>query len=541
MSADLSEEASPSQDRAGGGQEGRRTPSLMSFVADKPKIALSILVGAVALCGLWNAIFFFNNFNIPYRLYLGATDFVTVAVRSSPSVVGALGVAILLALALALVVWLVVEVSLWLLPKLLFAYRRSLPRPCAEAEMRLGNGAVARILRLTDRPCAASADRATRIEKAVRAMRRHPRYMRRLRAHFSAKRARAFRCAFRTHLKNALALATCLDFADRNYRELFVAATLAVALIGAFTSHVAANRIQVRLKALPGMTDVGTHSPCQVLDAANGTGDSSMGGAIRGLAMAMFDYLYVDTYLQCASVNLAGVPDSVDNLVLLGSTTSHTFFYSVGKKSPFVVQTDAIETLSQSRILPRTPERASATNEDLMTGHLLARLDTMTDELRTLVSSAQRPEPIIVFAPGSVRAGRQERQCTEVPGAEFRFARGLARFHREHLEDNRNALRAVVRYFATEGADVRPGDYVLVVGHADVSGDVNFNEWLSERRAEHILEVLSKAELGHVFDAAYAIGVGEGARAFDIHPDRETAASSCTTAGRRRLVWPGRR
>lgn len=532
MPADLTNQPVPSEGPADQAQEGCKPPSLMSFVADKPKIALSILIGAVALCGLSNAVFFFNTFNIPYRLYLGATDFVTVAVRSSPSVVLALGISILVALAVALMVWVVVEVALWLLPKLLFSYRRAVPRPLAVAEMRLGHATAAHIMRLAGRADASCADRATRIEKAVAAMRMHPALVRRLRARFGARRARELRRDFRARLKNALALATCLEFADRNYRELFVAATLAVALMGALTSQLAATRIQGRLEELPRMNEVSPNSTCPVLDTANGAAHEFMGGAVRKWAMAVFDHFYVDTYLQCASVNLAGVDESVDDLVLLGSTTSHTFFYSVKKRSPFVVPTEAIETLSQSRMLPEILKKAAPANERANAGPLLARLDDLADEVgafrRLLETTIPRPQPINLLAADSARATAQQ-QCVEVPGAEFRFAHGLARLHREHLEDNRRALRALVRYFAIESVDVRPGDYVLLVGHADVSGDVNFNQRLSERRAEHVLEILREAEVGRVFDAAYAIGAGEGARAFEEDPSG--------SANRRVLVY----
>lgn len=120
-----------SQVDTAGGKDAQPGRTCTSFVAAYPKIALSILIGVVGVSGLLNAVVFFTTLGIPYRLYLGATDFMAVAVRSSPSVLGTVVALVAVALAVALVVWLVAEAGLRLLPRLLSRRWHLEPR-CSE-------------------------------------------------------------------------------------------------------------------------------------------------------------------------------------------------------------------------------------------------------------------------------------------------------------------------------------------------------------------------------------------------------------------------
>jgi outer membrane protein OmpA-like peptidoglycan-associated protein len=191
---------------------------------------------------------------------------------------------------------------------------------------------------------------------------------------------------------------------------------------------------------------------------------------------------------------------------------------------------------AQSESLPPALRKRPA-DELLPSGGLLAqRVDELAaslNEIRSRLASVERSaaEPVIVaMSPAPEQTLKPA--CAELPGAEFLFEHASDDLDVEEKERNRNAMQAVIGYFRSDQTVFARGDYVLVVGHADVSGDVVHNQRLSERRAQATVQRLLKiltVWIGPVADRMYPIAAGEGAKAWEEDPS--------TDGNRRTLVY----
>jgi hypothetical protein len=489
--------------------DGPSAPTFTEFFHRDPKVVLSLLVGTVAVCGLLNHIIFYRVFGIAYEAHLGVTDFLSIAIQVVPFMLSAivallivaaaaLGLGVLASALLPTLVWLV-EATL-----LLTATRlpeRALRAPCrrlgqlldhAGPRLRRFGGAVglkrqkARLHHLQEEPHVCLTEQLDRVTQRWRHRRR-----------------------------GAWGVARwCLSGANRRYLEIFFGAALIVASLGLFTSWYAAERLHGQLTAEP-------------------ASEPMPGWVDRFLS------IFFPAFLGQVSLNLADLDGSLEGSKFLGGTSRHAFVFSRELQAPLILPVERIELIGVGPGLhemvrkDRAPAVEPAPDDELVAGvaALAEAVAAVGASLERLTEPRYVMEPVVHDEPQPGAGGFGDCRDHRISGVGFRFEHGDDRvLDGEWDGDNRIAHARLIDHL-TGTAAYRPGDYLLVVGHADSSGPHTLNGDLAKRRARAVVGLLASdpawRELGlfpgwtsfeQLLGSLVAIGAGEGVDPWVVNP-----------------------
>lgn len=459
-----------------------------------PTVVLSVLTGVVAVCGLLNQVIFYRFFDISYVAYIGTDDFLALVLQTIPFTL----LVVLLTLGVAALTVLGVIYSRAGVVTSFWQLLLGLAALCRRILALLGNlfsRTVAWLLRRSDeRADVWSADRRDRVAAVAEAAQLlsklcksyEPACERRSGAYLQ-KRQEASK-------DRREQIASWLAFANRRYFEMFLAVTLVTLALGFAFSAAAGWRLEARLEE----TDE-ERADWHMIDTAFS--------------------VFFPGFLPETSVSIDSLQPAIDNAVFLGATSEYRFFVRRDDRVSLVVPAHEIELVTLAKALPADDKlRKPAKDGDTLIAEQLDRIAaSVTDVSDSLDRAGQGVvafgtsllERLIV--PASLSA-----DCRNNPikGVDFRFAYGDADplatvplagpTTAVSVEEYRgvpvaqyNAVQRarLVDYVTTTPFGYRPGDYLLVEGHASSEGKFAYNEELAEERAARVVTYLREATI----------------------------------------------
>lgn len=471
--------------------------TLTGVLMGDPSTVLSVLTGVVAVCGLLNQVFFYWFFDITYIAYVGASDFLALILKTIPFTLLVVLIALVASGLAALgVIYSQSGVLAWfwrLGIALSLACRLTLSRTCG-----LLAGVAAWLIRLVRQYQTAwppeRVDRITAIAEAAQALsdlcRDYEPVCQRRAAESCRKRQQVFE-------KRRHSLRRLRDFANQSYFETFVSMTILMLLMGFVLSGLAGYRLETKLQY----------------------------PEKQGEFWRPFDPVFAVLFPGFGpevSVNLDSLRPALNGTVFLGGTSEYGFFLRHPDLTPLVVPTREIELVA---IASQVPEGLRKPEED--TEVLIAeQIGRVADSVSSVSNSLDRTSDGLValgaglldrlVVPASLSADCRDNL---IKGVDFRFAHGdfdplasatlagpttaisVDEYHVAVAQYNAVQRARLVDYVTTTPFGYRPGDYLLVEGHASGEGTFAYNEELAEARATEITRYLSAAQIWNHVEA----------------------------------------
>ena len=470
-------------------RRARSSPKRKMLTDLDPTVVLSVLTGVVAVCGLVNQVIFYRFFGISYVAYIGTNDFLALVLQTIPFtllvVLLTLGVFAMIVLGLIYSRASVVT-SFWQLLLGLAAFCRRILALLGGLFSRM----VAWLLRRgQQRAHVWSADRRDRVAAVAEAAQLLSKLCQSYQPACERRSAAYLEKRQQAAKERRAKIAWWLALANRRYFEMFLGVTLLTLVVGFLFSAAAGWRLQMKLQA----TDAEPAS-WEMVDTA-------------------FSWFFPG-FLSDNSVSVASLQPAIENAVFLGATSEYGFFVRREDRVSLVVPAHEIELVTLAGVLPADGKlRKPAKDGDTLIAEGLGQIATSVTDVGDSLEragqgmvafGAELLERLIV--PATLSA-----DCHENPivGVDFRFADGDSDpLAADSLEGPTTAVSAdayavpvgqynivqrarLVDYLTTTPFEYRPGDYLLVEGHASTEGGVNYNEALAEERAIRVAAYLA--------------------------------------------------